>query len=68
MRYEEIVQEMVERKQGHINKAILTPLIKVMEIIEPVSQIDICRDPDVKSWVASPVFDTSSYQQQLCST
>jgi len=46
MRYEEIVQEMVERKQGHINKAILTPLIKVMEIIEPVSQIDICRDPD----------------------
>ena len=44
--YEEIVQEMVKRKQGHINKAILTPLIKVMEIIEPVSQIDICRDPD----------------------
>lgn len=44
--YEEIVQEMVERKQGHINKAILTPLIKAMEIIESVSQIDICRDPD----------------------
>lgn len=44
--YEEIVQEMVDRKQGHINKAILTPLIKAMEIIEPVSQIEICRDPD----------------------
>ncbi len=44
--YEEIVHEMVGRKQGHINKAILTPLIKAMEIIEPVSQIDICRDPD----------------------
>ncbi len=44
--YEEIVQEMIARKQGHINKAILTPLIKTMEIIEPVTQIEICRDPD----------------------
>lgn len=37
---------MVNRKQGHINKAILSPLIKTMEIIEPVTQIEICRDPD----------------------
>lgn len=44
--YEEIVQEMIRRKQGHINKAILSPLIKVMEIIEPVTQVEICRDPD----------------------
>ena len=26
--YEEIVQEMISRKQGHINKSILSPLIK----------------------------------------
>ena len=44
--YEEIVQEMINRKQGHINKAILSPLIKAMEIIEPVTHIEICRDPD----------------------
>lgn len=44
--YEEIVQEMIERKQGHINRAILTPLIQAMEIIEPISHIEICRDPD----------------------
>ena len=44
--YEEIVQEMINRKQGHINKAILSPLIKTMEIIEPVTQVEICRDPD----------------------
>ena len=44
--YEEIVQEMIDRKQGHINRAILGPLIKAMEIIEPVTQIEICRDPD----------------------
>ncbi len=44
--YEEIVQEMINRKQGHINKLILSPLIKVMEIIEPVIHVEICRDPD----------------------
>lgn len=44
--YEAIVQEMIDRKQGHINRNILTPLVIVMEIIEPVTHIEICRDPD----------------------
>ena len=44
--YEEIVQEMIGRKQGHINRTILSPLIKTMEIIEPVTHVEICRDPD----------------------
>ena len=45
-KYEEIVQEMIDRKQGHINRAILGPLIKAIEIIEPVTHVEICRDPD----------------------
>ncbi len=45
-KYEEIVQEMIDRKQGHINRMILTPLIKEMEIIEPTTHIEICSDPD----------------------
>lgn len=44
--YEEIVEEMINRKQGHINRSILSPLIKAMEIIEPVTHVEICRDPD----------------------
>ncbi len=44
--YEEIVQEMINGKQGHINRAILRPLIKAMEIIEPITHVEICRDPD----------------------
>ena len=44
--YEDIVQEMINRKQGHINRAILSPLIKAMEIIEPVTHVEICRDSD----------------------
>ena len=44
--YEEIVQEMIDRKQGHINRSILSPLIKAMKIIEPVTHVKVCRDPD----------------------
>ena len=44
--YQEIIQEMVQRKQGHIDVSILNPLIQSMEIIEPASKIEICRDPD----------------------
>lgn len=44
--YEEIVQEMLDRKQGRIDRTILTPLIKSMEIIEPITHVEICRDPD----------------------
>ena len=44
--YEEIVQEMIDRKQGHIDSAILSPLIQVLEVIEPITHVEICRDPD----------------------
>lgn len=49
--YKEIVQEMIRRKQGHINKTILIPLIKAMEIIESSSHIEICRDPDDNKFI-----------------
>ena len=44
--YQEIIREMVRRKQGNIDVSILNPLIRSMEIIEPASKIEICRDPD----------------------
>jgi putative PIN family toxin of toxin-antitoxin system len=44
--YEEIVQEMIDRKQGHLNRNLLAPLIKAMEIIEPVAKVELSRDPD----------------------
>ena len=40
------MEEMIDRKQGHLNRTILAPLIQTMEIIEPVSHIEVCRDPD----------------------
>ncbi len=44
--YQEIIEEMVTRKQGYIHGEILAPLIRGMEIIEPITRIEICRDPD----------------------
>ncbi len=44
--YKEIVQEMIDRKHGHMNTDILAPLIRTLEIIEPVSDVKISRDPD----------------------
>ncbi|MCM1119363.1 MAG: putative toxin-antitoxin system toxin component, PIN family [bacterium] len=44
--YEETIHEMINRKQGHISRSILTPFIKSIEIIKPISHIEICRDPD----------------------
>ena len=40
------MQEMINRKQRHINNALLNPLIKALEIIETITHIKICRDPD----------------------
>ena len=44
--YLEIVDEMITRKQGHIDRNILSPLIQVLEIIEPKTRMELSRDPD----------------------
>lgn len=50
--YMEIVEEMISRKQGRINSSILTPLIQTLEMIEPVSHVALCRDPDDNKFLA----------------
>ena len=42
---------MIDRKQGNINKNLLNPLIQTLEIIEPVSNIEICRDKDDNKFI-----------------
>lgn len=44
--YERVVQEMISRKQGHLNSAILAPLINAMDLVDPASRVKVCRDPD----------------------
>lgn len=53
--FEEITREMVERKQGHIRKDILMPLIDKLVLIEPRTELHMCRDPDDDLFLAFAV-------------
>ena len=44
--YQEIVEEMIARKQGHLSRTILDPLIQKLRLIEQQSDAQVCRDPD----------------------
>ena len=44
--YQEIVKEMISRKQGHINRDLLSPLLQKISMIVPEKKADVCRDPD----------------------
>lgn len=44
--YLEIVEEMISRKQGRLNKNLLAPLIHSLEMIEPMTCVELSRDPD----------------------
>ena len=44
--YLEIVDEMISRKQGTIDRSILSPLIHSLEMIEPRTHVELSRDPD----------------------
>lgn len=50
--YEETIQEMIDRRQGHIKQNILTPLITMMEMVESVSEVKVSRDPDDDKFIA----------------
>lgn len=59
--YQEIVREMVKRKQGHLNSSLLAPLIQTMQIIVPHSHIEICRDPDDNKFLSCAIDSKSLY-------
>ncbi len=53
--YEEIVDEMIRRKQGNLRKDILSPFIAGLDIIEPQTNIEVCRDPDDDKFIECAV-------------
>ena len=44
--YIEIIDEMISRKQGTLNRNILMPLINSLEMIESKTHLEVSRDPD----------------------
>ena len=58
--YEEIVQEMIDRKQGHISRELLAPLVQVLEIVTPKTQVILSRDPDDDKFLGCAKFETNA--------
>jgi len=53
--YQEIVEEMIRRKQGHLRKDILSFFTAKVEIIEPMTKVSICRDSDDDKFISCAI-------------
>ncbi len=49
--YEDIIDEMIQRKQGHIHRDVLAPFIAELELIESRTKVEVSRDPDDDKFV-----------------
>ena len=49
--YQETVEELCLRYPGNPSRLPLTEVISLMNIIEPVSHVDICRDPEDNKFI-----------------
>ena len=52
---------MIDRKQGPLKENILDPFLFQLEIVEPVSSIEICRDPDDNKFIECAVDTKALY-------
>ena len=50
--YEEVLEEMISRKQGVLRKDLFQFLMKRIEITQPVSEVRVCRDPDDDKFIS----------------
>ena len=53
--YMEIVEYMIEKKQGKLNQSILSPLYSSMKMIDAETPVDVCRDPDDNKFIECAV-------------
>lgn len=53
--YMEIVDYMVEKKQGKLDHSMLSPLYSSMRLIEAETSVDVCRDPDDNKFIECAV-------------
>ena len=44
--YQEVIDEMISRKQGHLRRDVLAPFEAALSFIRPQSKVEVCRDPD----------------------
>lgn len=53
--YEEIVDEMIRRKQGRLRRDILKPFIGGLKMIDSFTKAEVSRDPDDDKFISCAV-------------
>ena len=53
--YMEIIESMIERKQGSFNQRVFSPLFSALNIINSETKIEISRDPDDDKFIECAV-------------
>lgn len=59
--YNEIVEEMIVRKQGSISRNGLAGFIAKLDIIEPITHVEVCRDPDDDKFISCAIDSKAIY-------
>ena len=58
--YTEIVQEMIDQRQGHLTAAVLNPFLGSLQIVETATRVTVSRDPDDDKFIGCAI-DSNSY-------
>ena len=53
--YDRVVTEMLRRKQGKLRTDALALLFSHIDVIEPTTKVEICRDPDDDKFIGCAV-------------
>lgn len=53
--YDEIVQEVIRKGYGHFDVGGFRSFVDSLDIVRPVSEVDVCRDPDDNKFIECAV-------------
>lgn len=53
--YQEVIEEMIDRRQGHLRRDVLAPFEAALSFVEPRTRVQVCRDPDDDKFIGCAV-------------
>ena len=59
--YGEIVDEMISRKQGRFRSDDFSTLVASLSIVDPVTHVEVCRDPDDDKFITCAIDSRALY-------
>ena len=59
--YSRVVERMVQRKGGRLRSDAFQVLVSKLEVIEPVTHVEACRDPDDDKFIGCAIDSRAVY-------